>query len=168
MNALSEHHLFIFLIQVFLLLVLSKGVADLFTRWKQPAFTAEMLVGLLLGPTVLGRFGPGMYQVIFPADVIQRSMLETMAWVGLFFFLLNTGLEVDFSSAWRQRGEAMTIALTDIVVPMTISFAACLFLPGHYLVDPSRRWIFALFMATAMTISAMPMVAPSVGACTRS
>ncbi|OGX29154.1 MAG: hypothetical protein A2705_00560 [Omnitrophica WOR_2 bacterium RIFCSPHIGHO2_01_FULL_52_10] len=159
MSILNEHHLFVFLIQVFLLLVLSKGVADLFTRWKQPAFTAEMLVGLLLGPTVLGRFLPGAHGFIFPDDVIQRSMLETMAWVGLFFFLLNTGLEVDFSSAWRQRGEALMIALTDIVVPMTISFAACLFLPDHYLIDPSRRWIFALFMATAMTISAMPITA---------
>lgn len=159
MNSLNEHHLFIFLIQVFLLIVLAKGLADLFTRWKQPAFTAEMLVGLILGPTVLGRFWPGMYGFIFPDDVLQRGMLETMAWVGLFFFLLNTGLEVDFSSAWRQRGEALTIALTDIVVPMTIAFAACLFLPDHYLVDPSRRWIFALFMATAMTISAMPITA---------
>ena len=159
MNSLNEHHLFIFLIQVFLLLVLSKGVADLFTRWKQPAFTAEMLVGLLLGPTILGRFLPGAHGFIFPEDPIQHSMLETMAWVGLFFFLLNTGLEVDFSSAWRQRGEALTIALTDIVVPMTIGFAASFLLPDHYLMDPSRRWIFALFMATAMTISAMPITA---------
>ncbi len=159
MNALNEHHLFIFLIQIFLLLVFSKGVADLFSRWKQPAFTAEMLVGLLLGPTVLGRFLPGVHGFIFPEDPIQHSMLETMAWVGLFFFLLNTGLEVDFSSAWRQRGEALTIALTDIVAPMTIGFTASLLLPDHYLVDPSRRWIFALFMATAMTISAMPITA---------
>lgn len=159
MNSLDEHHLFIFLIQVFLLLVLSKGVADLFTRWKQPAFTAEMLVGLLLGPTILGRVWPQLHGFIFPDDVIQHSMLETMAWVGLFFFLLNTGLEVDFSSAWRQRGEALTIALTDIVVPMSISFSACLLLPDYYLVDPSQRWIFALFMSTAMTISAMPITA---------
>ena len=159
MNSLNEHHLFIFLIQVFLLLILSKGVADLFTRWKQPAFTAEMLVGLLLGPTILGRFLPGVHGFLFPDDVIQHSMLETMSWVGLFFFLLNTGLEVDFSSAWRQRGAAMTIALTDIVVPMTIGFSAALLLPDQYLVDPARRLIFAFFMATAMTISAMPITA---------
>ena len=159
MNALSEHHLFIFLIQVFLLLALAKGTADLFMRWKQPAFTAEMLIGLLLGPTVLGRFLPGVHGFIFPDEALQKAMLETVAWVGLFFFLLNTGLEVDFSSAWRQRGEAMTIALTDIVVPMTIGFAASLLLPDHYLVDPSRRLIFALFMATSMTISAMPITA---------
>ena len=159
MQSISEQHIFIFLIQVFLLLVLAKGLADFFTRWKQPAFTAEMLVGLFLGPGIFGRFFPDAYRVIFPVDPVQKAMLETVAWVGLFFFLLNTGLEVDFSSAWRQRGEALTIALTDIVVPMMISFAACLFLPEHYLVDPSRRLIFALFMATAMTISAMPITA---------
>lgn len=160
MHAVNEHHLFIFLLQIFLLLALSKGLADFFTRWKQPAFTAEMLVGLVLGPTILGRFFPEVYGYIFPADIIQHSMLETIAWVGLFFFLLNTGLEVDFSSAWRQRGAALTIALTDIVIPMAISFFACLlFIPDHYLINPEQRWIFALFMATAMTISAMPITA---------
>ncbi|MBI5149174.1 MAG: cation:proton antiporter [Candidatus Omnitrophica bacterium] len=159
MQGISEQHIFVFLVQVFLLLILAKGLADVFTRWKQPAFTAEMLVGLLLGPSILGRFLPDLYRIIFPDDVIQRAMLETVAWVGLFFFLLNTGLEVDFSSAWRQRGDAMTIAITDIIVPMTVSFAACLWLPDRYLVDPSQRSIFALFMATAMTISAMPITA---------
>ncbi len=159
MGPINEQHLFIFLVQIFLLLILAKGTADFFTRWKQPAFTAEMLVGLLVGPSILGRFFPDIYRIVFPDDIVQKTMLETIAWIGLFFFLLNTGLEVDFSSAWRQRGDALTIALTDIMVPMSISFAVCLFLPDQYLVDPSQRMIFALFMATAMTISAMPITA---------
>jgi Kef-type K+ transport system membrane component KefB/mannitol/fructose-specific phosphotransferase system IIA component (Ntr-type) len=84
-------------------------------------------------------------------------MLETVAWLGVLFLLLETGLEVDFSSAWRQRGDALKIALTDIIVPMIIAFIPSLFLPTRYLADPDQRWIFALFMATVMTISAMPI-----------
>ena len=74
-------------------------------------------------------------------------MLETVAWIGVLFLLLETGLEVDFSTAWRQRGDALKIALTDIVVPLAVAFAASLFLPNRYLVEPDHRVAFALFMA---------------------
>lgn len=158
MHNFTEQNIFIFLIQVFLLLGLAKGLGELFRRWKQPTLTAEILVGVLLGPTVFGRFQPSLYASIFPDNPVQQGMLETVAWLGLLFFLLETGLKMDFSSAWRHRGKALTIALTDIAVPMTISFIFCYFLPQDYLVDPSRRMVFSLFMATVMTISAMPII----------
>lgn len=159
MHYLTEQNFLIFLIQVFLLLGLARGLGELFRKWKQPAFTAEILVGIMLGPTVFGRFFPQLHQLIFPPDIIQQNMLEVVAWLGFLFFLLNTGLEVDFSSAWRQRGDALKIAITDIVVPITISFVLCLFLPARYLVNSDQRLLFSLFMATAMTISAMPIAA---------
>ncbi|MDD4980836.1 MAG: hypothetical protein PHC54_06200 [Candidatus Omnitrophica bacterium] len=68
----SEENIFIFLIQIFLLLGLAKGLGELFRRWKQPALTAEILVGILLGPTILGRFLPHLYQSIFPQDPSRR------------------------------------------------------------------------------------------------
>lgn len=159
MHYLNEQNIFIFLLQVFLLLGLARGLGEIFRKWKQPPFTAEILVGILLGPTIFGRFFPAFYQFVFPQNLIQQNMLETISWLGILFLLLEIGLEVDFLSAWRQRGDALTIAITDIVIPMSISFIACLFLPKHYLIDPNQRLIFALFMATAMTISAMPIAA---------
>ncbi|MCK9594914.1 MAG: cation:proton antiporter [Candidatus Omnitrophica bacterium] len=157
MQYLSEHHILIFLVQIFILLGLARGLGELFNRFKQPALTAEILVGILLGPTILGRFFPHLHQAIFPPDLLQSNMLQTVAWLGLLFFLMETGLKMDFSIAWRYRSEALTIALTDIIVPMTIAFTASYLLPAHYLVDPGQRVVFSLFMATAMTISAMPV-----------
>lgn len=157
MQSLSEQNILIFLIQLFLLLGLARTLGELFRIWKQPVITAEILAGVLLGPTIFGRFFPALHLKIFPTDIIQQDMLETVAWLGLLFFLLEAGLKMDFSSAWRHRGKALTIALTDIAVPMTIAFVSCYFLPSHYLVNPDQRIIFALFMATAMTISAMPI-----------
>lgn len=159
MSYLSDHNILLFLIQFFLLLGLARGLGELFRIWKQPALTAEILVGIMLGPTLFGRFFPGLYQRIFPVDLIQQNMLETVAWLGLLFFLLEVGLEVDFSSAWRHRGDALKIAVTDIVVPFAICFIPWLFIPDSYLVDPGHRFVFALFMATAMTISAMAISA---------
>ena len=159
MHYLDESHIFTFLIQVFVLLLCARGLGELFRRWKQPALTAELLVGIVLGPTLLGRFAPGLHAALFPPDAIQQAMLETIAWLGVLFLLLDTGLEIDFSIAWRQRGSALVIALTDIVVPMIVAFVPVLFLPDIFLADPSRRPLFGLFMATVMTISAMPVAA---------
>ncbi len=159
MHYLDESHIFLFLLQVFVLLLCARGLGELFRRWKQPALTAELLVGIVLGPTLLGRFLPEIQQALFPSDAIQQSMLETVAWLGALFLLLDTGLEIDFSIAWRQRGKALAIALTDIVTPIALAFLAVFLIPDSYLVDPGRRIIFSLFMATVMAISAMPVAA---------
>ncbi|MBN1541191.1 cation:proton antiporter, partial [candidate division KSB1 bacterium] len=159
MHYLDEHHIFLFLVQLLILMGCARGLGEVFKKWKQPALTAEILVGILLGPTILGRFLPGVQLALFPPDMIQQNMLETVAWLGVFFLLLDTGLEIDFSIAWRQRSSAFFIALADIVVPMIISFAAVYFLPARYLIDPQQRLIFSLFMATVMTISALPVAA---------
>lgn len=156
MHYFTEQNIFIFLVQVFLLLGLARAVGELFRRFRQPALTGEILVGIVLGPTIFGRFLPNLYQVVFPQDITQQNMLETVIWLGLLFFLLETGLKMDFSSAWRHRGKALTIAVSDIIVPMALGFFASLLLPEQYLVNPQQRIVFAFFMATAMTISAMP------------
>ena len=159
MSYLSERNILIFLVQFFLLLGLARGLGELFRKIKQPSLTAEILVGVVLGPTIFGRFMPDLFNVVFPQDVIQQNMLETVSWLGLLFFLLVVGLEVDFSSAWRQRGDALKIAITDIVLPFAVSFIPWLFIPDSYLVNPGQRYLFAMFMATAMTISAMAISA---------
>ncbi|MDD3346007.1 MAG: cation:proton antiporter, partial [Candidatus Omnitrophica bacterium] len=105
------------------------------------------------------RFLPALRQAIFPSSAVQQIMLETAAWIGVLFLLLESGLEIDFASAWRQRGDALKIALADIILPMIVAFIPCLLLPDSYLVNPGQRIVFALFMATVMTISALPIAA---------
>ncbi len=163
MAGITEFHLFHFLLQVILLLGLSRGLAEVFRRFNQPALTAEILVGVLLGPTILGRLWPAAHGFVFPNDPVSYHMLETVAWVGILFFLLNNGLEMDFSSAVRQKKDALIIALSDVILPIVIAFIPCMFLPDSYLADPSRRVLFALFAATIMTISAMPVTARILG-----
>ncbi|RLW69022.1 MAG: hypothetical protein B6D68_02645 [spirochete symbiont of Stewartia floridana] len=159
MHYLDESHILLFLVQVFILMGCARGLGGLFRRWKQPALTAEILVGVLLGPTLLGRFLPGLQASLFPPDAIQQAMLDTIAWLGVLLLLLDTGLEIDFSIAWRQRGSALVIAVSDVIIPMIIAFCAVVFLPEHYMVNPNQRIVFSLFMATIMTISAMPVAA---------
>jgi Kef-type K+ transport system membrane component KefB/mannitol/fructose-specific phosphotransferase system IIA component (Ntr-type) len=159
MHYLDEKYIYVFLIQVLIILGASRFLGEIFRRWKQPALTAEIIIGILLGPTILGRFLPALQQSLFPIDTTQLNMLETISWLGVLFLLMETGLEIDFSSAWRQRGDALTIALTDIILPMAICFLPAFLLPDSYLVNTDRRIIFAFFIAIVLTISAMPITA---------
>ena len=159
MHYINEQNIFLFLVQIVVLLGFARGLGELFRLWKQPPLAAELLVGVILGPTVLARVLPSWHQALFPRDIIQQNMIETVAWIGVLFLLLEAGLEIDFASAWRQRGDALKIAISDIVVPMVIAFIPCFFLPDHYLANPDQRVLFCFFMASAMTISAMPITA---------
>ncbi|MDD4805638.1 MAG: cation:proton antiporter [Candidatus Cloacimonetes bacterium] len=147
----------LFLIQFALLLGLCKAVGYIFEKLKQSSVTAELLVGIVLGPAILGKLAPGLYHAIFPDNVVQRSMLETIAWFGNFFLLMETGLEVNFSRIWQQRGDAVKLSLVDLILPILLSFLPIYFLPDHYLQDPSQKVLFALFISAIMTISALPV-----------
>lgn len=159
MHFISEQNLFVFLVQIFLLLSLAKIVGEFLRRRSFPSFTGEILVGVVLGPTIFGRFSPWLYQFVFPSDPIQQNMLQTVAWMGILFLLLETGLEMDFSSAIRQGRDAITIALSATFLPIIFSFIACLLLPDRYLANPDQRILFALFTATVMSINATPVTA---------
>lgn len=156
---LEETHLLIFLCQVAVLLGLSRGFGMLLARFGQPSITGEILVGVLLGPTILRRTLPGLHSALFPDDPTQHAMLQAVAWLGILFFLLVSGLDTDLSSVWRQKGRATVIALSDLVLPLVIAFIPCLFVAERYLVPDGSRLLFAMFIGTILTISALPVTA---------
>ncbi len=154
---ITEQHVGLFLLQLLLLLGIARGLGALAQRLGQPALLGEILTGVLLGPTLLGRVSPALYARIFPSDAVQFALLDAVAYIGLLLLLLSAGLEVDVRVAWQQRGDALKISLSDVVLPMAIAFVPALLLPDRYLPSPDRRLAFALFIATVMTISALPM-----------
>jgi Kef-type K+ transport system membrane component KefB len=156
---MTDQHLGIFLLQVLLLLGLARGFGEVLRRLGHPPLVGEIAIGLLLGPTVLGRALPGLHLAIFPPDPIQQAMLETVSWFGVLFLLLETGLEVDLSAAWRQRGPAMRVGIIGVLVPLTVGFGLSMLLPDRYLAAPGTRIPFALFLGTTMAISAMVIIA---------
>lgn len=172
LHYLSETHILLFLLQVAILLGCARLLGDVFRRFGQPSITAEILVGLILGPTLFGRFMPEFHARLFPPDEIQKTMLETVAWLGILFFLLKSGLETNFATAWRQRRHGATLSLCDLTMPMLIAFIPSIFLAAHYFggegtefysilgMEISRaRLAFTLFISVIMTISAMPVTA---------
>ncbi|MFO8144930.1 MAG: cation:proton antiporter [Candidatus Syntrophosphaera sp.] len=157
MDVVSEYNLLIFLVQFALLLGACKVVGYFLEKINQPTITGDILVGLILGPAIFGRYLPEIQIAIFPDNNVQWAMLSTVAWFGNLFLLMETGLGINFSRVWKQRKKAIRLSLADLTIPLIISFIPFYFIPAHYLADPSQRLIFALFIASIMTISALPV-----------
>lgn len=164
---LSEHYILIFLIELGVLLAAARLAGEVFKRLHQPALVGEILVGILFGPTVLGQLIPSEWAALLYKDSAQ--MLETVAWLGGFFLLLVIGFDVDIAAIWKRRRSSLTIGITGVLVPLTIGIGLAFLLPrGYRLIASSEAgaspaftdpWIFALFLGTAVAISAIPIIA---------
>jgi len=161
MHYLSEEHVFIFLIQLFILLTTAKVLGSLFHKKGMPSLAGEILTGILLGPTVFGRFFPEAHSRLFPNELIQQNMLETVSWIGLLYLLLATGFEVNLSSAVKQGSKAFVIASVGILVPFILTFATFYWLPGLsvYMGSASDQMTFTIFISIAASIGALAVIA---------
>lgn len=157
MGPITEHHLMLFLMQFALLLGVCKLAGWVFEKFKQSSVTAELLVGIVFGPAILGKLAPEVQGYLFPNDVVQRSMLETIAWFGNFFLLMETGLEINLSRVWQQRGEAIKLSSADLAIPILVCFLPVFFLWTGFTETTNQQILFALFISAIMTISALPV-----------
>jgi Kef-type K+ transport system membrane component KefB/nucleotide-binding universal stress UspA family protein len=159
MTHLTEVQVLRFLIQFTLLFLIARALADVAKRLGQATVIGELLAGIVLGPTILGHFAPGLHTLLFPPEAGADHLLEALAWIGVIMLLLYTGLETDLGILRRVGGAAIAVSLFGVVVPAATGFALGLSLPVEYLAAPNQRIIFSLFMAVAMSISAVPVIA---------
>ena len=155
----SEHQLLIFWIELFVLLLAARALGGALRRVGQPAVIGELAAGLLLGPSVLGVLAPELQRWLFPADALQRSLLSGPAWIGVFLLLVITGLETDLALIRRMGGATARVALGSLVLPVIAGVALGLALPAAFVGEATHPWVFALFMGTALGISALPVIA---------
>ena len=96
---------------------------------------------------------------VFPRDAAQFHLLDVFGSVGMALLLLLTGLETDVRLL-RNLGRAALIAsVIGMVLPFVLGFGLGYLMPVEYLADPQSRILFSAFLATAMSISAMPVIA---------
>ena len=157
MITIDESNIFYLLLQLSIIFILTNLINSFLKKINQPTITGDLLVGIFLGPTLLGSFFPQIYDFIFPQNLVQIAMLDTLSWFGLFLVLLSTGIEVDFSSIWKQRKNALIISTLDIIIPIVFSIFFIYFLPDRYFEFSDNKFITAFFISVIMTISALPI-----------
>ena len=147
------------LVQVTLILSLSRLIGLLFGRLNQPVVVGEMLAGIMLGPSLLGWLFPTASAWIFPPTSI--IYLNTLSQVGVIFFLFLVGLELDPKLIKSRGHAAVVISHVSIVAPFILGCALTLLLYRR-LFNHAPHMQFqsvALFMGASMSITAFPVLA---------
>lgn len=153
------HAVFLLLVQLALLLLVARLGASAARGIGLPAVVGELAAGIVLGPTVFGHYAPGAFALVFPQEAAQFHLLETVGLLGMVLLLLLTGLETDLRLLKNLGRAAVVASVLGMVVPFALGFGLGLWMPDQYLAQPDRRVLFAAFLATAMAISAMPVIA---------
>jgi Kef-type K+ transport system membrane component KefB/nucleotide-binding universal stress UspA family protein len=149
----------IFVAEILLMLLVGRLLGELMQRVGQPAVLGQLLAGILLGPTVLGSLWAHGHQVIFPNTPEQKKMIEAVSQLGILMLLLIAGMETDFAIVKRMRRAALSSSLSGIIFPFACGLFLGELLPDSMLPEPEKRIVTALFLATALSISSVKVVA---------
>lgn len=138
-----------------IIIMMAQVLSLLLAKMHQPKVIAEVLGGILLGPTAFGRL-PGFTQHIFPSDSIPY--LQLVADIGLVLFLFIVGLEIEAAVIKRNAKLSLPIAVAGMVLPFGLGTALSHPLYEQF-VDPSVAYThFMLFTGVAYTITAFPVL----------
>jgi Kef-type K+ transport system membrane component KefB len=125
------------------------------SRIRQPRVIAEVIGGIILGPTVMGRI-PGFQNTIFPAASIP--LLNLTANIGLVLFLFLVGLEIDTRIIKRNAKASSAISVAGLIVPLGMGAALGVLLYREFVKPSINFGYFILFTAVAVGITAFPVL----------
>ncbi|MFF8431203.1 cation:proton antiporter [Streptomyces sp. NPDC016566] len=147
---------------VALVILVSWVFGGLTRRLGQPAVIGQILAGIALGPTLLGRLPGDPSARLFPADA--RPFLSVLAQIAVVLFLFVAGYEIDFRT-FRAGRTAVSVAVAALLTPMALALGAMELCGGLFAaVDPGHagHHSFAPFMAVGLSITALPVLAAIV------
>ncbi|NQW47107.1 MAG: cation:proton antiporter [Planctomycetes bacterium] len=124
-----------------------------------PAVVGEIAGGLLLGPTVLGRFAPDLQAWLFPPSGPVTSGQAAFARVGMIFFIVTIGLDISVGQFRKIGRKALSVGIIGTLVPLVLGFLMCYVFPGVIGVTPKDLFSTALFIGSILSLSANPVIA---------
>jgi len=128
-------------------------------RLGLPAVVGEIAGGLLLGPTILGRAAPELFARLFPTSGPITDARSALARVGMLFFIVTIGLDINASELRHSGRKAVAVGTIGTLVPLVLGFLMCYVFPGVIGVTEKDRFSTALFMGSILSLSANPVIA---------
>jgi len=158
--SLSPTDITIFLLSISVILFFARGFGELLRYLKQPIVIGEIIAGIILGPTILGTIFPETFNSLFNQSEEVVIALNGITLLGVVMLLLISGIEIDLSLVLRQSKVAVIISMLGIIFPFGVGFFSAYFFPQYLgLTDYNMRLVYALFVGTALSITALPVVA---------
>ncbi|KAJ9549832.1 LOW QUALITY PROTEIN: hypothetical protein OSB04_022375 [Centaurea solstitialis] len=149
-----DYSLPLFILQLILVVITTRILVFLLKPFRQPRVISEILGGVILGPSVMGRMSV-FANAVFPLRSVM--VLETMANIGLLYFLFLVGVEMDIAVLRRTGKKAIIIAFAGMILPFLIGISFSFLL--HQRTQFVKQGVFILFLGVALSVTAFPVLA---------
>jgi Kef-type K+ transport system membrane component KefB len=152
----NELMLFYTLLELTLIVLAGRLGGGLAKRCGQSAAVGEIIIGILLGPSLFGMVAPRAFDYVFYSA--PPEPLTILSNLGLVLLMFQIGLEFDFAhlSERANRAAVLRVSVACLGLPFAGGFAL-----GYLIAAasaPALRIDTALFIATAFSITALPML----------
>jgi len=147
----------ILLLQILVILTCCRIFGELFKALRQPTVIGEILAGILLGPSILGHWLPGVSAFLFPPESLEN--IELLSQFGLILFMFAIGMELNFSQVLKSLKKTTFISHSSIIFPFILGVGVAYFVYDYYADKTTPFVSFALFIGIAMSITAFPVLA---------
>jgi Kef-type K+ transport system membrane component KefB len=145
------------LLALVVVIATARGLGSIFRGAHQPPVVGEIIAGILLGPSLLGRLAPGASAYLFPPAV--GPFLNIIAQVGVILYMFLVGLELD-PALLRKRGHAtVAISHASIIAPFLLGALIALLLYPRLSTSDVPFTCFSLFLGVSMSVTAFPVLA---------
>ncbi|MFO0760994.1 MAG: cation:proton antiporter [Byssovorax sp.] len=145
------------LLAMVVIILASRALGAVFRFIQQPPVIGEVIAGILLGPSLLGRAAPAASEYLLPKSV--APYLGIIAQVGVILYMFLIGLELDTGLLRKKAHSTLAISHASIVAPFLLGSTFALFLYPHMSTSDVPFTSFALFMGVSMSVTAFPVLA---------
>ncbi len=145
------------LLALVVIILCARGLGSVFQRLNQPPVVGEMIAGILLGPSLLGRVAPAASAFILPGSV--APYISVIANVGVILYMFLVGVELDTTLLRGRTHASVAISHASIVVPFLLGSGLALWLYPLFSTKDVPFVVFALFMGVSMSVTAFPVLA---------
>ncbi len=126
------------MLDLFVIFAAAKVAGEICHRLRQPAVVGEIIVGMVLGPHLVGA-------------ISDSPTLSVFAEIGVIFLLFAVGLETRATDMLKVGGQAFAVAVVGVLVPFGLGLALML--------GMGKETITALFVATALVATSVGITA---------
>jgi Kef-type K+ transport system membrane component KefB len=145
------------LLALVVVIVAARACGELCKRLHQPPVIGEIVAGLLLGPSLLGRLSPAATGYLLPPSV--APFLSVIAQIGVLLFMFLVGLELDTDQLKHRTHATVAISHASIVAPFVLGSTLSLWLYPKLSTSNVPFTVFALFLGVALSVTAFPVLA---------
>ncbi len=149
--------LFKLVLQISVILAVCRITGSIFRRISQPRVVGEMFAGILLGPSLLGWLAPGVSAYLFPPSSL--GFLNALSQIGVVVFMFLVGLGINPKELKKHGHAAVLTSHVSITAPFVLAAFLALYLYPRLSDDSVAFTSFALFMGSAMSVTAFPVLA---------